>query len=239
MRGISPFQILIFLIVLNFLLSRQLPFLITQLLTNPLLGASMIIALVIGITVHEFAHALVAYRLGDPTAKIAGRLSLNPLAHLDPLGTLALLFVGFGWGKPTPFDPFNLRNIKRDSALISSAGAISNFLIALLVAIPYVIAFYTHNLTPTFVTFYTYLTPIIFFNLLLAIFNLIPVSPLDGFKVLAGLMPRDWYEDFMQTERYGIFILIILLVTGAISKIVLPIASFLLNLLLPDFVAPF
>src|SRR3990167_5595522 len=127
---------------------------LTLLQSNPVIALAFITGLVSAITIHEFAHAYVAWRLGDPTAKLAGRLTLNPGAHLDPVGTIALLFIGFGWGKPTPFDPFNLRNIKRDSALISLAGAVSNFLLAALLSLPYLIAYFTGSLTPTILAFY-------------------------------------------------------------------------------------
>ena len=132
------------------------------------------------------------------------------------------------------FDPYNLRNVKRDSALISVAGAVSNFLLAVTLSIPYLVAHYLGNVSPTLTTAYIYLSPFIYVNLILAVFNLIPVSPLDGFKVLAGLLPRQWYEDFMQLEQYGIFILLFLLVTGMIGKIMLPITSNLVNILLPN-----
>ena len=207
--------------------------------SNPAVAVAFVLGLVFGISVHEAAHAFVAYRLGDPTAKIAGRLTLDPRSHLDPIGTLALLFVGFGWGKPTPFDPFNLRNVKRDSALISVAGAASNFLLALALSLPYLVAFYTHSLNFTVNSIYQVLSIVIWLNVILGVFNLIPVHPLDGFKVLAGLLPRDWYQDFMQTERYGIFILLFLIITGAIGKIIFPIVSFILALLLPGFALPF
>src|SRR3989304_8115314 len=121
--------------------------------TNPIVALAFIAGLVAAITIHEFAHAFVAYRLGDPTAKLAGRLTLNPQSHLDPIGTLALLLVGIGWGKPTPFDPFYLRNVKRDSALISVAGAASNFLLATLISLPYLIAYLTGNLSSGLVMF--------------------------------------------------------------------------------------
>lgn len=206
---------------------------------DPGMALSFIIGLVFAITVHEFAHAFVAYRLGDPTAKIAGRLTLNPQAHLDPIGTIALLLLGFGWGKPTPFDPFNLRNVKRDSALISVAGAASNFLLAAIVALPYLIAFYTNNISSQISLAYHYLTIVIWINLILGVFNLIPVHPLDGFKVLAGLLPRDWYRDFIATERYGIFILILMLATGMIGKIIFPIVSKIFEILIPGTFAPF
>ena len=206
--------------------------------TNPIIALAFIVGLVSAITIHEAAHAFVAYRLGDPTAKLAGRLTLNPVSHLDPIGTLALLIVGFGWGKPTPFDPFNLRNVKRDSALISAAGAVSNFILATVLSLPYLIAYFTNSVNLTIVNLYQLLSPIILINLLLGVFNLIPVHPLDGFKVLAGLLPRDWYRDFVQTERYGIFILLLLLVSGAISKILFPIVSYLFNILMPHFASP-
>ena len=230
--GSLIFYVIIILLVFQ-IASGNIPPIIAQLLTNPLIGISFIAGLIVGITVHEFSHALTAYRLGDPTAKLAGRLTLNPQAHLDPVGTLMLLVVGFGWGKPTPFDPYNLRNIKRDSALISVAGAASNMLLAILASSPYLIAYYTHHLSPAIANAYTYISPFIYVNLILAVFNLIPIHPLDGFKVLAGLLPRQWYEDFMQTEPYGILILLLLLFTGIIGRILLPVTSTLANILLP------
>lgn len=214
--------------------------LIFQLLQgNPLIALAFVAGLVGAITIHEFAHAYLAYRLGDPTAKLAGRLTLNPASHLDPIGTLALLLVGFGWGKPTPFDPFNLRNIKRDSALISVAGALANFLAALVLATPYLIAYFTGNLSLTLVGAYQIISIVIWLNLILGVFNLIPIAPLDGFKVLAGLLPQNWYRDFMQTERYGIFILLLLLVTGTVGQILFPIVSSLSSLLIPGLSTPF
>ena len=212
---------------------------LTLLQTNPIIALAFIVGLVAGITIHEASHALVAYRLGDPTAKLAGRLTLNPASHLDLIGTLALLIVGIGWGKPTPFDPFNLRNIKRDSALISVAGAVSNFVLAIILSIPYLFFYFTGNLSLTINAVYQVISIIIWLNLILGVFNLIPVHPLDGFKVLAGLLPRDWYYDFIQTERYGIFILLFLLITGAIGRILFPIISSIFSILIPGFAAPF
>src|SRR3972149_7612217 len=141
--------------------------LILQLLQrDPMVALAFIVGLVFAISIHEFAHALVAFRLGDPTAKLAGRLTLNPASHLDPIGTIALLLVGIGWGKPTPFDPFNLRNIKRDSALISAAGAASNLLIATLLSLPYLFAYFSGNLTPGFVYFYQTISIVIGINVI-------------------------------------------------------------------------
>ncbi len=214
--------------------------LILQLLqTNPIVALAFIGGLVAAITIHEFAHALVAYRLGDPTAKIAGRLTLNPASHLDPIGTLAMLLIGFGWGKPTPFDPYNLRNVKRDSALISVAGAASNFIFAIILSIPYLIAYYTGNLSLELGNIYQVVSIVIWINLILGVFNLVPVHPLDGFKVLAGLLPKEWYRDFMQMEKYGIFILLFLLITGVIGRILFPIVSALINILIPGMALSF
>lgn len=192
-----------------------------------------IIALLIAITVHEFSHALVADKLGDPTPRLMGRLTLNPLAHLDPIGTIMLFLVHFGWGKPVQFDPFNLKNPKKDSALISFAGPTSNLLLAtllsLFIRLP-VFGFLGVNLMGLLII-------IIQINVLLAIFNLIPIHPLDGFKVVAGVLPKQYYSSWMELERYGIFFLIILLfpIFGAspIQSILGPVVSFILNLLLP------
>lgn len=212
---------------------------LTLLQANPIVALAFVTGIIAAITIHEYAHGLVAYRLGDPTAKLAGRLTLDPRAHLDPIGTLALLFLGFGWGKPTPFDPFNLRNIKRDSALISVAGAASNLLLATALSLPYLLAYFTQNLSPVLVNAYDIVSIVIWINLILAVFNLIPIAPLDGFKVLAGLLPRDWYQDFIQTEKFGIFILLFLLISGAIGRLIFPAVSTLFGLLLPGFLAPF
>ena len=144
---------------------------------------SVVIAFIVAITVHEAAHALVAYWLGDPTAKIEGRLSLNPLKHLDPLGTLLLVVVHFGWGKPVPINPQNLRSPLRDQALISLAGPASNFITAvILVAIMKTFLLTAPLANTWFLTQTLALT--ITLNLALMIFNLIPIPPLDGSKVL-------------------------------------------------------
>lgn len=193
---------------------------------------AFVVTIVVAIAVHEFSHAFSAYRLGDPTAKLAGRLTLNPAAHLDPIGTMALFFVGLGWGKPTPFDPFNLKNPKRDSAIIAVSGAVSNFLMAGVASLLYLLInrLIQFDLPLALLAFIQIFVEI---NLLLGIFNLLPIHPLDGFKVLGGLLPKDWYHDWIQMERYGIFILIILIFTGLIGRIIFPIISALMNFLLP------
>ncbi len=203
---------------------------------NPVEFIIIAILLLLAISVHEFSHALIADHLGDPTARLSGRLTLNPIAHLDPIGTLLLLFVGFGWGKPVPFDPFNLRNPKRDSALISFAGPGSNFVMAIVTGlILRAIAYIPFILFIPFIT--DVLSLFVYFNILLGVFNLIPVHPLDGFKVVAGLLPKKYYYDWLSLEKYGIIFLILLIFpffgSSPVIALISPIINFLVSLLLP------
>jgi len=201
-----------------------------SLFTSPFLFLVYALSLLIAITFHEFAHALAADRLGDPTPKLAGRLTLNPLAHLDPLGTLALLLVGFGWGRPVPVDTYNLRSPRRDNALISFAGPASNLTLALLLAV--IMHFF-----PLPLLLNSFFAILISLNLVLAVFNLVPVYPLDGEKILAGLLPADLASEYAQImHRYGTLILVFLLLplggTSPISALISPIISALSSLLL-------
>lgn len=202
---------------------------ISNLLTNPIAFLIFVIALLVAITIHEFSHALLADKLGDPTPRLMGRLTLNPLAHLDPIGTIMLLLVSFGWGKPVQFDPFNLKHPTKDAAIISLAGPIANLLLATVLSL-------VLRLFPL-ILLNSFLIPIIYLNVILAVFNLIPIHPLDGFKVVAGLLPKQYYSSWMELERYGIIFLIILLFplfgSSPITSILSPIVSFILNLLLP------
>lgn len=190
-----------------------------------------LIALIIAITIHEFSHALAAEYLGDPTPRLMGRLTLNPLAHLDPLGTLFLLFTRFGWGKPVQFDPFNLKNPRKDAALISLAGPTSNLLLATCLSL-LLRLFLIANLS--FLT--SLFLPIIFMNVGLAVFNLIPVHPLDGFKVVGGILPEELARDWYKLENYGMFLLIMILLPfgsfSLVQGIILPPINFILKLLL-------
>lgn len=194
-----------------------------------------LVALIIAITVHEASHATISWYLGDPTAKLAGRLTLNPLAHLDPIGTLMILIARFGWGKPVPFDPFNLKNPKRDGALISLAGPAANFATAAIFTIPVWAGFLTQ--TGQIFEVGRFLTPIVILNLALGIFNLIPVHPLDGFKVLGAILPKNWYYEWQQMEAWGIFILIFLLIPfggfSIIGIVLGPVLNSILKLILP------
>lgn len=198
--------------------------LLQMLFSNPLVFFLVAGALIISISIHEFAHAYASHKLGDDTAKYLGRVTLNPLSHLDPIGTLLLLVAGFGWGRPVPFNPYNLANPKRDSAIISLAGPVSNFLLALVLTI----FFHIFSFVPIINTF-LYLT--ILYNIMLGIFNLIPVHPLDGFKVVNGILPHNLSVQWLQMAPYGIFILIFLVMTDAVSQIVSPVIEIILRLL--------
>lgn len=200
------------------------------LLASPLEFLLVAAALIISLTIHEFSHAFVAEKLGDPTPRLQGRISLNPLAHLDPLGTLAILFVGFGWGKPVEFDPYNLRYPKRDAGLIAAAGPVSNMLLAGLLAI------ILHTVAmPDLIG--GALVLVIATNINLAIFNLIPVHPLDGGKMLIALAPKDVAREWDAIlHQYGSMILLFLIIPwngrSAVGSLISPIVNFILRLLL-------
>ena len=197
---------------------------ISMLFQNPLLFFLVAGALIISICIHEFSHAFVAYKLGDPTAKYMGRMTLNPKAHLDPIGTLFLLFVGFGWGKPVPFNPMNLKNVKRDSALISLAGPMSNFILA-------VIFSFAVRLIGIDNPIGTFLGITILYNLTLGFFNLIPFGPLDGNKIVFGILPNALAIQWEEIQKYGTFILLFLIITNSTEKILTPLVDIAMKLL--------
>ena len=190
-----------------------------------------LVALIVAIDIHEFSHAWAAEHLGDPTPRLQGRLTLNPLAHLDPIGTILLILVRFGWGKPVQFDPFNLRNPRRDGALISIAGPISNFLLATICSL-------LVRLLPMTI-FSVLLEEIVVMNVVLGIFNLVPIHPLDGFKIVEGFLPDQQAHEWHGLERFGIIFLIFLLFpifggTAPIQRIISPVINFFLNIFLPS-----
>lgn len=204
--------------------------LLQMLSENPIMFVLLFSCLVISLSIHEFAHAFSAHLLGDNTAKDLGRLTLNPLKHLDPFGTLLLLVVGFGWGKPVPFNPYNLKNPRRDGAVISFAGPLSNLLIAGVFAVIFRVSEGQGSaLFITALSTFAYL--MVYFNLFLAFFNLIPVHPLDGFKVVFGLLPRSLAVQWIQMEQYGMFILLILVVTRSTGILIQPFVDISIKLL--------
>jgi Zn-dependent protease len=183
------------------------------------LAAVVALSLVIAITVHEFSHALVASGLGDSTARRLGRLTLNPLRHLDPSGTVMLFVAGFGWGKPVPVDPSRLAHGNTGTAMVAAAGPLSNLVFAFLLAIPIKLG-WLGPIRPSLDRVTQVMTGgfregladivglVVFFNLLLAVFNVIPLTPLDGSKMLAGLVPRGRAAAYARLQRLGPAILV-------------------------------
>ena len=173
------------------------------------------IALIVAATVHEFAHAYVADRLGDPTARAQGRLTLNPLAHLDPLGTLLILLAGFGWAKPVQINPANFRDWRRDSIIVAAAGPLANITLLFVLGVPYKLGLLESG--PLGATTISRLMLIMIqINAMLAVFNLIPVPPLDGSKILMGLLPPEQAVSYARIQPYGVFILLFLVLTGSL-----------------------
>jgi Zn-dependent protease len=177
--------------------------LISILFTEPLLFALMAGALIVSLTIHEFSHALASNLLGDTTAKS--------------------MVAGIGWGKPVPFNPMNLKNPRRDSAIIAFSGPLSNFILAAVVALGIKV------LGGGILSGFFYM--VVFYNLILGFFNLIPVNPLDGFKVVAGLLPQALFYQWMQIAPFGSYILLFLVLTRTIGKILDPLVSFFLGIL--------
>ncbi len=178
------------------------------------------IILVIAFTVHEYMHAYVAFRLGDTTARDAGRLTLNPLVHLDIFGSLMLLLVGFGWAKPVPVDPYALR--RRTPAglmLVSVAGPLSNLVLAILggLIVRLFIAFRLSFIPPMWLL--EFINQFIIVNIMLFLFNLIPIAPLDGDKVLEYAIPDSWQAGFQKFRQYGPIILMVIMISGRFTKV--------------------
>ena len=183
---------------------------IVTLFTDPLFFFLALISIVIAITIHEYAHAKTADYLGDPTPGIQGRVNLDPRSHLDLYGLLFLLLFGFGWGKPVQFDPFNLKNPRRDAALISIAGPASNILLAAICSILLRLFIFFDIPMLTTISFIIF-PPLIMLNLMLCVFNLLPIHPLDGFKIVGGILPREYAKQWYELEPYGMIFLIFLI----------------------------
>jgi Zn-dependent protease len=181
-----------------------------------------IIALVISISVHEFCHAWAATYLGDETARLQGRLTLNPLAHLDPIGTILLFIAGFGWGRPVPFNPYNLRDPRVGAALISIAGPLSNFVLMVVFAFSYrFLALFTSSqavagLSPFIPFMLELFAALINLNLILGLFNLLPIPPLDGAKIFSLLLPGHLLQRVYQYRNYGYVALIFLVFSDSL-----------------------
>ncbi len=197
-------------------------------------------AIIIGLTFHEFAHAAVAYKLGDQTPMLQGRVTLNPMAHIDWMGLAALFFVGFGWGQPVQIDPYQFRHRRRDELLVSVAGVAMNFLLAVVftfVAKLVLMAAGWEWLSTGFGNgIWQMVLYIVQINLVLMIFNLIPVPPLDGFNIIAQIFNFGNTETYWRIYQYGNWILVALIVFGVTGMIISPcvnaIYSFLTNLIL-------
>ncbi|MGZ4031602.1 MAG: site-2 protease family protein [Tumebacillaceae bacterium] len=194
------------------------------------------IAFLIAITVHELGHAFVAYSFGDPTPKRQGRITLNPIAHLDLLGTLMILFGPFGWAKPVSFNPYNFKGNKRVAKILTTlAGPVMNLIVAVLFA--FLFATYLHSFqastSSAWDSFWVnFFLNVIQLNLILFLFNLIPIPPLDGFWIVADLLPNSVSEQLYAVAKYGPFILLLAIYLGVTSKVMFPAYYLILDALM-------
>ncbi len=226
--GLNPLLLLGLVLLLYGFFNHSLVSPVQQAAQDPIRFLAWIIALVLGITVHEFMHAYVAHRLGDDTARLLGRLSLNPMVHLDPFGSLLLVLAGFGYGKPVPFNESRLRSTVGVTA-VALAGPLANLGLAALFAIP--LRFGAASLLGG--AYQTTLIEIVGLNCVLAIFNLVPIPPLDGANVVYGLLPPRQQYSWRTYQQYGPFLLlfILLLAPRLLSAVVFGPAQTLYNFL--------
>lgn len=181
---------------------------------------TLVPVLVFSMTLHELAHGWVAYKLGDPTAKLRGRLTINPIRHLDPIGTLMFFITAaipggfiFGWAKPVPVSPYYFKSRQKGMALVGAAGPFTNFVLAVIFAVVLNLLAPSLNQTGSVRDWvFTLLFLAMQVNVVLGVFNLIPIPPLDGSRILGGFLPRNAYERWVAVDRYGMFIIIIVLV---------------------------
>ena len=182
------------------------------------------IAVLVAIIPHEMAHGYAAYLCGDETAKNDGRLSLNPLHHLDPIGTICLIFFKFGWAKPVMINPNNFRDRKKGTFFVSIAGVLTNSILAIIAVI---IMKYIRLSDFVFELFMN----IFWFNIILGVFNLIPIPPLDGSKLLFSFLPPKYEYYLIKYEKYGYILLLLLIMTDNLDKILIPMVNFMINLI--------
>ena len=227
-RNVNPAIVIIIIILIanRLLYSNQSPgeWLYSELLMLP--------GIIMGLTFHEAAHAFVSSRLGDPTPKMYGRLSLNPLRHIDPVGFLALLFAGFGWGQPVAIDPRYYKHRRRDELFVALAGVAANLVIAFLssLALRLIVSISGGYLFGVWETLFLMVYYIMTINIMLMIFNLLPVPPLDGFGILTQIVRLDRYSWYRSVYDNGFFILMILIIFNITDRILTPGISFFINL---------
>lgn len=184
---------------------------------NPADLLPLLVALIVAATVHEFAHAYVADRLGDPTPRAQGRLTLNPLAHLDPVGSLMILLFRFGWAKPVQINPMHFRDWRRDTIMVAAAGPLANVTLLFVLGVPYKLGLLDVRGSGLDALLLTTIQ----INAMLAVFNLIPVPPLDGSKILMGLLPPAQAVSYARLQPYGVLILLLLVMTNVLSVFLL------------------
>ena len=211
---------------------------------NILTIAIQLLVILLALSVHESAHAWMAERFGDPTGRLQGRISLNPIAHIDPIGTIIfpvmLAIIGapvFGWAKPVQVNPFNLRNPRKDSIYIAAAGPVSNIIMAIGGIVVFIIlkqagivgSIYVTSRSAEAITIL--LLNLILINIFLAIFNLLPVPPLDGSRILEGVLEGEALRTFKKIEPYGFFILMAIIYLGVFDLIARPVINFIMKIL--------